>query len=67
MKYRALEAEMLKKNIKRKDLAKLLRISYGTMNNKLNCIRPFNDGEMFEIKKILKTDLYLDDLFKKEE
>lgn len=51
----------------RKELAAQLRISYQSVNNKINHSKPFTCDEMFEVKKILKSNLILDDLFKLEE
>lgn len=66
-KYKNLEIEMLRENITRKELATQLNISYQSVNNKINHTKPFTCDEMFEVKKILKSNLILDDLFKLEE
>lgn len=67
MKFKNLEAEMVRKDVSRAELAKELNISYRSLGLKINAVRNFKDDEMFAIKRILKTDLSLDDLFQKEE
>lgn len=62
-KFRNLEIEMLKAQVTRKMIAKELGISYQSVGNKINNIKPFYREEMFKIKALLKTDMTLDDLF----
>lgn len=47
------------KNIKRKDLAKMLGISYNTLTNKLNGKSEFSGIEISQIKHILNLDIEL--------
>jgi len=58
---------MIRANITRKNMAQKLGVSYNTMSNKINNLKPFTREEMFKIKEILKSKLSLDLLFKLEE
>lgn len=54
-----LKALMTVNNIKRKDLAKKLGISYNTLTKKLNGQREFGIKEILKIKEILNLDIDL--------
>ncbi|WP_238905664.1 helix-turn-helix transcriptional regulator [Clostridium sp. YIM B02506] len=58
-----LEAELRRKNIKRKDLAKKLNLTIGTISLKLNGKSPITLSEAKEIKSVLKVDIPLEILF----
>jgi len=62
-----LEAEMLKKQVTRQELADSLDITYQTFNNKITGKTSFKLEEMLLIKKILKSKSSLDTLFKVKE
>jgi plasmid maintenance system antidote protein VapI len=66
-RFKNLEIEMIRANITRKNMAQKLGVSYNTMSNKINNLKPFTREEMFKIKEILKSKLSLDLLFKLEE
>lgn len=54
-----LKALMTIRNIKRKDLAIQLGISYNTLTKKLNGEREFNFNEVLKIKEIFALDVDL--------
>lgn len=54
-----LKALTTMKNIKRKDFAEKLGISYNTLTKKLNGQREFNINEILMIKQILELDVDL--------
>lgn len=54
-----LKALMTIRNIKRKDLAMKLGISYNTLTKKLNGQREFTINEIFKIKEIFELDVDL--------
>ncbi len=54
-----LKALMTMRNIKRKDFAEQLGISYNTLTKKLNGQREFNINEILKIKEILSLDVDL--------
>lgn len=54
-----LKALMTMRNIKRKDLAIQLNISYNTLTKKLNGQREFTINEMLMIKEIFNLDVDL--------
>lgn len=54
-----IKALMAIRNIKRKDLAAQLDISYNTLTKKLNGQREFNINEMLKLKEILCLDVDL--------
>lgn len=62
-KYRNLEAEMKRINIKRRDLANILHIRYATVSDKLNGKSSFTFDETFIIKKEFFPKLSLEYLF----
>jgi Trp operon repressor len=66
-KFKNLEIEMLRSDMTRRKLAKQIGVSYNTISNKINNLKPFTREEMFQIKEILKSKLSLDLLFKLEE
>jgi len=61
--YRALEAEIVRQGLNKKNLAKDLSMSYGTLCVKLKGDYSFTLDEAIEIKKIVRTDMPIDDLF----
>lgn len=65
MSYRKLnlEAEMVRCEVDREELCKLLNISYQALHSKIVGKTEFKADEMFKIKKRLGTDLTLDKLF----
>lgn len=58
-----LKAEMARKNILFKDLAKVLKITDKSVANKINGVTEFNRREMFILKKTLFPDLQIEYLF----
>ena len=58
-----LEAELKRKNIKRKDLAEKLNLTIGTVSLKLNGKAPITLAEAKEIKSVLSVDIPLEILF----
>jgi DNA-binding XRE family transcriptional regulator len=65
--YRNLEAEMVRKGIKRKDISKLLHVRYATVVQKLNGKYKFNLEEAFKIKEHCFPELSLEYLFHADE
>lgn len=63
MRYSNLEAEMKRQDITRGDLAKQLNLTPTTMSLKLNGKAKLTLAEAIHIKKIVKTDIPLEDLF----
>lgn len=61
--YMNLQAEMLRRNIKREDLAKFLGIRASSISNKINGKHYFKFNEAMEIKKEFFPELTLDYLF----
>ena len=58
-----LEAEMVRYEVTRDELCKLLKISYPALHAKITGKTEFKCDEMFLIKKRLGTELTLDELF----
>lgn len=58
-----LEAELKRKNIKRADLAQLLKCSIGTISEKMNEVSPFTFDAAVTIKKFLGVNIPLEELF----
>ncbi|NFB12945.1 helix-turn-helix transcriptional regulator [Clostridium botulinum] len=67
MMFNNLEAELKRKNIRRKDLAKELNLTIGTVSQKLNGKAPLTLNEAKLIKQVLKVDISLEELFEKLE
>ncbi|AUM91545.1 helix-turn-helix domain-containing protein [Clostridium botulinum] len=65
--FNNLEAELKRKNIRRKDLAKELNLTIGTVSQKLNGKAPLTLNEAKLIKQVLKVDISLEELFEKLE
>ncbi|SHF15433.1 helix-turn-helix transcriptional regulator [Clostridium fallax] len=65
--YNNLEAELRRKKILRKDLAKKLDVTIGTISQKLNGKAPINLDEALVIKEFLDVDIPLEKLFEFEE
>jgi hypothetical protein len=61
--YRNLEAEMVRRDIDRGDMAKFLNVRYATVVHKLNGTFPFKLKEAMLIKKEFFPDLSLEYLF----
>ncbi|AQW23457.1 helix-turn-helix transcriptional regulator [Clostridium perfringens] len=65
--YNNLEAELRRKKILRKDLAKNLDLTIGTISQKLNGKAPITLTEALAIKDFLNVDIPLEKLFDFEE
>ena len=65
--HRNLRAEMVKKNKTIYQLASDIGVAEKTLRNKINGDTDFTLPEAQEIRKILKSDLTLDELFQTEE
>lgn len=65
--YPNLRAEMARAGLTITNLAQLMDVSIPTLSNKLNGKKDFSLKDAFKIKKILRTDVSIDELFKKEE
>lgn len=65
-KYPNLEAELARKNIKRKELAELLKVRPATIYDKLNGKYPFTVNEAMTIKNHFFPNLTVDYLFSQE-
>lgn len=65
--YRNLEAEMVRENITRKDLAKTLDVRYATIIDKLKGRYSFTLDEAFKIRNRYFPHLSFEYLFKTEE
>lgn len=63
--YRNLEAEMVRKGIKRKDISELLNVRYATVVQKLNGKYKFNLDEALIIKENCFPELSVEYLFEK--
>lgn len=61
--YNNLEAELRRKKILRKDLAKKLNLTIGTISQKLNGKAPITLKEALAIKDFLNVDIPLEKLF----
>ena len=61
--YKNIEAEIARNGLTRKQIAKKLGLSNSTESLKLNGKANITLGEAIEIKKILKTDMTLENLF----
>lgn len=63
--YRNLNAELARAGITRQELAReALHITPTTLSHKMNCDDGFLIKEAILIKKYLKTDISIDELFK---
>lgn len=62
--YINLEAELRRKNIRRKDLAEKLHLTIGTVSQKLNGKSPITLDEAKDIKNMLDVNIPLEELFK---
>lgn len=56
-------AEMKRREVSREDIASTLDISLNSVHKKITGQREFKCDEMFKLKKLLNTDLTLDELF----
>ena len=65
--YPNLDAEMARRKITRKSLAKAIHVTPTTLTLKLNGKAPITLNECIEIKKILNTDMLIDYLFSIED
>lgn len=63
--FQNLQAEMVRRNLTGRDLAKLLGITEVTLYNKMNGMREWKLNEMEQIKGIMRTDAPYDYLFKR--
>lgn len=63
--FQNLQAEMARRNLTGRDLAKLLGITEVTLYNKMNGMREWKLNEMEQIKGIMRTDAPYDYLFKR--
>lgn len=63
--YKNLEIELLKADVSRRELAKELGITYGTMGTKMRGTADFTRTECFKIKEFLNSELTIDELFKR--
>ena len=63
--FQNLQAEMARRNLTGRDLAKLLGITEVTLYNKMNGMREWKLNEMEQIKGIMRTDTPYDYLFKR--
>lgn len=63
--FQNLQAEMARRNLKGRDLAKMLGITEVTLYNKMNGLREWKLKEMEQIKGIMRTDAPFDYLFKR--
>ena len=61
--YRILEAEIVRKGLNKKILAKDLGMSYGTLLAKLKGEYSFTLDEAIKFKKVVHVDMTIDDLF----
>ncbi|MCX0353344.1 helix-turn-helix domain-containing protein [Clostridium perfringens] len=61
--YNNLEAELRRRKILRKDLAKKLNLTIGTISQKLNGKAPITLKEALAIKDFLNVDIPLEKLF----
>ena len=64
--YRILRAEMVKKNISVKKLAMDIGITERSLRNKINGVTEFSLSEAKAIRKLVATDMDLEELFEKE-
>ena len=62
-RYKNLEAEMVRKDITRSDLAELLQVRYATVVDKLNGKSPLSYDEALKIKKTYFPRMNLENLF----
>lgn len=65
--YNNLEAELKRKKIRRIDLAKKLGIAISTVSEKLNGKSDISLALAYKIKRILETDMPIEELFLTEE
>lgn len=63
--FQNLQAEMARRNLTGRALAKMIGVTELTLYNKLNGQREFKLKEMEAIKSILKTDASMEYLFKR--
>lgn len=63
--FQNLQAEMARRNLKGRDLAKMLNVTEVTFYNKMHGTREWKLNEMEQIKGIMRTDAPLDYLFKR--
>lgn len=61
--YRTAKSEMMKRGLTLGDVAPLMEISVGTLSLKLNGKYPITLKEAKQFKKIVKSDLPLEELF----
>lgn len=61
--YKALNVELAKNGLTKKDLARISGISYSSLLDKLNRRTSFTFDECVKIKRALNTSLPLEDLF----
>lgn len=61
--YNNLEAELARKGMTKKALAKLIDCTPSTLSMKLNGKSPLNLSEAAKIKRIIGTDIPLEELF----
>ena len=65
--FNNLEAELKRKKILRKDLAKYLSLTIGTVSQKLNGKAPITLPEALAIKQFLKVNIPVEKLFAYED
>ena len=63
--YRRIAARMALLDLKKTELARLLGISYSTLQNKLCGVTEFTLGEVLEIKKILCLNCPVEEAFER--
>ena len=63
--FQNLQAEMARRNLTGRALAKMINVTELTLYNKLNGQREFKLNEMERIKSVLRTDASLEYLFKR--
>jgi hypothetical protein len=63
--YPNLRAEMARYGVKSRDLAKALKVSQKSVNNKMSCATDFRLDEAVSIRNIFFPELKLDYLFMK--
>lgn len=65
--YREVLAEMKRQKLTGANMAEALGVTPGTWSQKVNGNYPFTFREAVKVKKILKTELPLEELFKEYE
>jgi plasmid maintenance system antidote protein VapI len=65
--YRILRAEMVRVNISVKELAMKIGITERSLRNKINGVTDFTITEARKIRPIVSPDMFLDDLFQRND